>query len=200
MSATQIRDRRAERYAATRQEIIEAAWQLARADGLGALAMRELGARVGMRAQSLYLYFPSKFAIFDAMFGDANRALLGRVRAIPPTADPLAGVRALAHTFLEFCVEDPVRYQLVFQRTIPGFEPSPEAYAPALEGLDGARLVLRAAGITDARAFDAWTALIGGLAAQQNANEPGGDRWLRLADEVVDMFVAHFRPTTPAER
>ena len=31
--------------------------------------------------------------------------------------------------FVEFCTSDPVRYQLLFQRTIPDFEPSPESYA-----------------------------------------------------------------------
>ena len=41
--------------------------------------MRDLGGRVGMRAQSLYAYFPSKFAIFDAMFAESNREFLRRV-------------------------------------------------------------------------------------------------------------------------
>jgi hypothetical protein len=36
-----------------------------------------------------------------------------------------------------------------------------------------------------------WTALVGGLAAQQTANDPGGNRWLRLIDEVVDMYADH---------
>ncbi len=68
--ATLPRDRRAERYAATRREIIDAAWDLVHQGGLASLAMRDLGSRVGMRAQSLYAYFPSKFAIFDAMFAE----------------------------------------------------------------------------------------------------------------------------------
>jgi hypothetical protein len=33
--------------------------------------------------------------------------------------------------------------------------------------------------------------VVGGLAAQQTANEPGGDRWLRLIDDAVDMFADH---------
>jgi hypothetical protein len=39
------------------------------------------------------------------------------------------------------------------------------------------------------RAFDIWTGLSGGLAAQQNANEPGGTRWLRLADDAIEKIV-----------
>jgi AcrR family transcriptional regulator len=194
MSVAPVRDRRAERYAATRREILDATWDLVRADGLGALSMRELGARVGMRAQSLYAYFPSKFAIFDAMFAESNEELLRRLTALKPARDPVAALRAEKRVFIEFCVEDPARYQLLFQRTIPGFQPSPEAYAPALEVLESGPAALRACGITSARAMDAWTAVTGGIAAQQNANEPGGERWTRLADEVTDMFLAHYRP------
>ena len=83
MSGIVPRDRRAERNAATRAEILSAAWDLARDDGLTALAMRDLGARVGMRAQSLYVYFPSKHAIYDAMFAASNLELLGRFSGLP---------------------------------------------------------------------------------------------------------------------
>ena len=55
MSGT-VRDRRAERNLASRREILDAAWEAARADGLAGLSMRDLGSRVGMRAQSLYVY------------------------------------------------------------------------------------------------------------------------------------------------
>lgn len=188
--AVAVRNRRAERYAATRREILDAAWALVRADGLGSLAMRDLGARVGMRAQSLYAYFPSKFAIFDAMFEESNLELLHRLNAIQ-ASDAVASMRKVVKVFLDFCVEDPARYQLLYQRTIPGFEPSPQAYALAVDALEVSRQALRACGITSARAVDLWTAVIAGLAAQQTSNEPGGSRWVRLANEAIDMFLVH---------
>jgi AcrR family transcriptional regulator len=194
MSGIPIKDRRAERTLATRREILDAAWELVREQGLASLTMRELGARVGMKAQSLYVYFPSKHAIYDAMFAEANRELLARWAAAVDEGpqDPVAVLRRRNTAFLEFCVEDPVRYQLLFQRTIPGFEPSPDSYAPAVQALEDSRAWLRAAGVDDPRAWDVWTGLGAGLAAQQTSNEPGGDRWVRLADEVVDMFLEHF--------
>jgi AcrR family transcriptional regulator len=202
MSGTPIRDRRAERSLATRREILDAAWELVREQGLASLTMRELGARVGMKAQSLYVYFPSKHAIYDAMFGEANRELMARwadaVEAGPH--EPVAVLRRRTAAFLQFCVEDPVRHQLLFQRTIPGFEPSAEAYAPAVQGLAESQAWLEAAGVPDPRAWDSWTALCAGLAAQQNANEPGGDRWVRLADDCLDMFLEHHQQPRPAER
>ena len=197
MSGAQLRDRRAEHNAATRREILEAAWELVRVEGLGALAMRDLGARVGMRAQSLYSYFLSKHAIFDAMFAEANRELLRRSDAMGRTNDADEALHREARLWVGFAVEDPVRYQLLFQRTIPGFEPSQESHQLAAEALERARAALAACNIIGPRALDAWTAVTGGLAAQQNSNEPGGDRWSRLVDEITDMFLGHYRPPRP---
>jgi predicted enzyme related to lactoylglutathione lyase len=38
------------------------------------------------------------------------------------------------------------------------------------------------------------TALVTGLVDQQVSNDPGGDRWIRLIDESIDMFLAHCQP------
>jgi hypothetical protein len=32
---------------------------------------------------------------------------------------------------------------------------------------------------------------VSGLSFQQIANEPGSDRWVRLVDDAVDMFLDH---------
>lgn len=191
------RDRRAERNAATRREILQAAWDLVHSQSLAALALRDLGDRVGMRAQSLYAYFPSKHAIYDAMFGEANQELLARLRLLPARKDPVRALKEQAKLYLCFCVEDPVRYQLLYQRTIPGFVPSDVSYAPAVVALELAVDALAACGITGKRGLDLWTAVLGGLAAQQNSNEPGGDRWVRLTDEAIDMFLTHSRRAQP---
>jgi hypothetical protein len=53
---------------------------------------------------------------------------------------------------------------------------------------DGAR-ALAEAGVTDQADVDLWTAVLTGLASQQVANDPGGDRWLRLVDAAVDRFL-----------
>jgi AcrR family transcriptional regulator len=200
MSGITASDRRSERTAATRREILDAAWQLVREEGLAALAMRDLGARVGMRAQSLYGYFPSKHAIFDAMFADAYRQFAARTAPLDAIEAPDDRLRGLARIFVQFCVEDPVRHQLLFQRTIPGFEPSAESYQLAIDGVARARAIVRACGISSQRAFDVFVALGSGLAAQQNANEPGGRRWVRLVDETTDMFLATYREKTRRTR
>lgn len=194
MTVLPIRDRRAERFEATRQEILDVAWELVRVDGLAGLSLRELGARVGLRAQSLYVYFPSKHAIYDAMYAEANRELLDRDRSVDLDADAVIALRQSARQFVDFCTQDLARYQLLFQRTIPGFEPSEESYSLAREVLDGGRRVLAGVGVTEPADVDLYTGLISGLVAQQNANEPGGDRWTRQLDRAIDMYLAEVAP------
>ena len=186
-----MRDRRAERREATRTEILEAAQALIRKHGVAGLSLRDLGQKVGMRAQSLYSYFDSKEAIYDALFAEGFRQYLELRGAVPRTDDPRADFRVVSRLFFDFCLEDPARYQLLFQRTIPGFEPSPESYAPSVEGLELTRRMLVAAGGDDPADLDLFTAITTGLIDQQISNDLGGDRWYHLLDDALDMFFAH---------
>lgn len=192
-----ILDRRSERHQETKAEIVQAAWDFAHAQGLARLSLRDLASKVRMRPQSLYSYFPSKHAIYDAMFAHGYSRFLEAMAEVPPSADPRAGLKAVARAYLAFCVADNARYQLLFQRSIPGFEPSAESYALAPAALAGGRLPplwtenLARLGVSKPADIDVSTALVTGLVDQQIANDPGGDRWARHLDDVVDMFVDH---------
>ena len=128
------RNRIAERREATRAEILQVAWDLAQQQGLTEFTLRDLAERVGMRAPSLYTHFESKHAIYDAMFGQAwsefEQVALAELAELPQA--PRAAVRRAARVFFDFAVANPARHQLMNQRTIPGFEPSAESYAPAV--------------------------------------------------------------------
>jgi AcrR family transcriptional regulator len=193
------RDRRAERHSATRQEILDVAWRLGRERGLAGWSLRDVADAVGMRPPSLYVYFESKFAVYDAMFAQGFTDLVAETDPIYQDlhAGRIAAVDvlyAVASSFLRFCVADPARMHLLFLRTIPGFEPSEDAYRLSREALQRMAEVLVAAGATSPEQLDLWTALLSGLATQQVSNDPGGDRWRRLVGPAVDMFVAAHLP------
>lgn len=198
------RDRNAERREATRREILDQAWQLAREKGLAQLTLRDVATRVGMRAPSLYTHFAAKNAIYDAMFAEAWSEYLQVVESVDSRlpSSPRALLRVVAHTFFDFAVADLARHQLMNQRTIPGFEPTPEAYAPAVLALDHFRAQLSGLGVTRDEDVDLCVALIGGLVDSQLANDPGGNRWGRLVDRTVDMIADNLglAPDTIEER
>jgi AcrR family transcriptional regulator len=201
---TETRDRRADRHAATRRDVLDAAWRLSRERGLAGWALRDVAEAVGMRAPSLYVYFDSKHALYDAMFAEGNAELLHRVRAAVADVEARALsaadiLRTGARLFFDFCVEDPARYQLLFLRTIPGFSPSETSYELARATLDELATVLRTAGAGAPEQIDLWTALVSGLVAQQISNDPGGDRWRDLVDPAIDMYVAAQLPPSPQD-
>ncbi len=190
MVAAPNRDRLNERREATRREIVDAAWEVAREEGLAQLTLRAVATRVGMQPPSLYSHFPAKHAIYDAMFEQAWEdcdAVAARAHANMPDA-PRPALRLVASTFFDYAVADFARHQLMSVRVIPGFEPSPQSYAAAVRVLQRLREVFEQLRIDDPAAIDLWTAVLGGLIHQQWANDPGGDRWRRLLGRAVDMF------------
>ena len=190
------RDRRAERHLETRERIVQKVWALARERGLAGWSLRDVAEAVGMRAPSLYVYFDSKNALYDAMFADGYRTLMARIEATSTEGAPAEVLRRAANLSFDFSVEDPARHQLLFLRTIPGFTPSAESYGLAQTVLEKLTEVLRTAGIGSPEQVDLWTALFTGLASQQISNDPGGDRWHRLIDDAVTLLTEP-RPTGP---
>ena len=175
-------------------EIVGHAWELARSQGFQGLSLRALATRVGMRQPSLYEYFASKDALYDAMFADANRQLLARLEALSLPADPRRALKSFFGTFTQFALEDDVRGQLMFLRPIPGFVPTPESYSWAQDVLGRAVDLLVAAGVTDPGDIDCFVAMVAGLITAQSSNEPGGDRWTRHLDRMIDLHLDDAQP------
>lgn len=162
-----------------------------------------------MRQPSLYNYFASKAALYDAMFAAGFRELVDERTQLRLDDDPLTALRIGCRHFVEFCVHDPVRYQLLFQHSIPGFQPSPSSMVIAERALAFLAVWLQDAGLPDPATLDLMRALLLGIAGEQIANEPGGQRWLRFTDDVVDIAIEQARlrnhqtpanPTPPRSR
>ena len=190
-TAPDVRTRRREQ---TREEILAAAWDLAERDGIARLSLRDLANDVGMRAPSLYTYFASKAAIYDAMFAAGYRQLDAALAGLHLDLEaPVDSVAATLEAFVGFCQASTPRYQLMFTRAVPDWEPSAEAYAVSVASYARMTDQLALLGIREPRDIDLLSALSSGLAAQQLANDPHGDRWRRLSLDAAAMFLDHVR-------
>jgi AcrR family transcriptional regulator len=184
-----------------RAEILAAARLLMRAEGAGALSWNEIARRVGLKPPSLYVYFDDKMALYDALFRlgwERYGEVMDEAMAAAPTG--WVGVEQVAEVHFRFCVENPELFQLMFQRPIPGFEPSPESLALSFGILAEGRLhfweMLAAARVEPPMAaeaaFDLFIAALYGVTAQHLANEPelslGEGRFGSLVPRVVDLF------------
>jgi len=182
---TKVQQRREERIA----EIVAAAWELAREEGVAAISLHGLARKVGMRQPSLYSYFDSKHALYDAMFADGNRRLLAALDTLDLPDDPREAGKVHTRAFVQFSLDHPEVHALLFTRPIPGFAPSAESYAIAQQVLDGAVALMHAAGVTEPGDVDCLVAMIAGLLSAQLTNDPGGDRWVRHLDRLLDLYV-----------
>jgi AcrR family transcriptional regulator len=182
-------NRVAERREAKVAAIVESAWELARRHGVAGMSLHALAREVGMRQPSLYAYFDSKMALYDVMFADGNRQLLERLDAVSLPRDPRSALKKFMAEFVVFALTDPARYELLFERHLPGFVPSPESYGPAEEVLGRVYELIRQAGVVDQGDVDCLIAMVAGLMQAQSSNDPGGNRWTRHLNRLVDLYV-----------
>jgi AcrR family transcriptional regulator len=169
--------------------IVESAWKLAREHGIAGVSLHALAREVGMRQPSLYAYFDSKDALYDAMFADGNRRLMKQLDLVKLPRDPRAALKKFLAEFVAFALQDPARYELLFERHLPGFTPSATSYIVAEEVLGRAYKVINAAGVTKQGDIDCIVAIVAGLMEAQLSNDPGGNRWIRHLNRLVDLYV-----------
>jgi AcrR family transcriptional regulator len=178
-----------QRREARTTEIVESAWQLAGEHGIAGVSLHALARQVGIRQPSLYEYFDSKNALYDAMFADGNRKLIQQLDSLTLSRKPRAALKQFLRALAAFGLEDPARFELLFQRHVPGFTPSPTSFALAEEVLGRAVAMMQAAGVTRPGDVDCIVAVTAGLMEAQLSNDPGGSRWVRHLDRLVDLLV-----------
>lgn len=209
--ATVHSDSASGRVAARRQSVVDEALTHAAAivaeSGAGALTISEVARRIGMRPPSLYKYFPSLNALYDALFEQGNRIMVAEVDAAIEGITPgLERLLASTRTITRWGAEQVGYSPLMFWRPVPGYEPSAEAFAPAQEvfarSAADARAAVEAGDLDrDAdpeRVLRMMTVVSAGVVSQQLANEPGAEfaegRFTTLLDEGLAMVVGFYAP------
>ncbi len=174
-------DRRARRRQETIEEILDIASDVMTQEGVNGLSLAEVARRLGVQPPSLYKYFPSLMAIYDALFLRGQLENLAEMRKAMAGAEPgldtlIAGLEASGR----WALSNRAVAELLFWRPVPSFHPSDEAFAPSVEMVELQRRALAdavAAGQLgpDANCDDAVyvvSVLIVGVLSQAFANEP----------------------------
>src|SRR6476660_495377 len=127
-------DRRARRRQETIAEILGIATEVMTEQGVNGLSLAEVARRLGVQPPSLYKYFPSLMAVYDALFLRGQLRHLATMRDAMGGAEPglpalVTGLEASARWLLA----NRAVAQLLFWRPVPSFAPSPEAFTPSVE-------------------------------------------------------------------
>ncbi len=160
---------------------------------------------MGVKPPSLYKHVDSKMAVYDALFAAGVRAHNEAVEeAIAGRELELGTLERGFEAFVRWAVEHPTLTQLLYWRPVPGFEPSPEAFAPSVASAERARQAIAAAVSRDELRPEAaseagialFSCLASGVITQQLANEPDGSyeegRFTRHTREAFALFVSRY--------
>ena len=201
-------DRVAQRRAAVVDEALDHAVALMTEEGVGALSVSEVARRMGIRGPSLYKYFPSRHAVYDAVFARGLAAQHAAVdAAVATTERGVPSIRAGARAVVRWAVTNPALAQLMHWRPVPGFEPSPESFAAGVRDMARMRAEFSEAvargqlapGADGDDAIRLYTVVMSGVISQQLANEPGASFddgvFSRLTDRAIDMFLSAYSPS-----
>jgi len=204
-------DRRARRRQETIEEILAIADDVMTEEGVNGLSLSEVARRLGVKPPSIYKYFDSLRAIYDALFERGQRTHLEIMRTAMARAEP--GLDALAAGLEASCrwaLAHSAMAQLLFWRPVPNFEPTPEAMAPSVEMVQLQRQALADAargqlgpGADSDEALWITSVLVSGVLGQAMANEPGlpwGEgRFSPLLPKLLGTLAALY-PPKPARR
>jgi AcrR family transcriptional regulator len=200
-------DRRRRRRELTITEALDLAEEIIEEHGVGALTISELARRMAMRGPSLYKYFPSLHAVYDALFARGLAAQNAAIDGAIEDAEPGVGrLMALARTIVRWSVEHPGMASLMYWRPIPGFEPTPETFVASTQRHERVRSEFAIAvqcgqlgrGAGGDEAVRLFTVVISGLFTQQVANQPRvsyeAGMFTALTDQALEMFFDRYRP------
>jgi AcrR family transcriptional regulator len=216
-----VPDRRQRRRQQSIEEILDIAVDIMSEHGAGGLSLGEVARRMGIRPPSLYVYFASKDALYDAVFergaGEIARAVIEDTTRLLDNLAPDTRLEDVmleaARTFVRWTLDHPAYTQLLYWRPVPGFQPSTESFAPAVAMWESSRNrflelqrhgLLRADADVDNVQHD-WASILTGVVTRQLANAPNesfdeGRFTARLGD-LVTMFARYYAaPSTPTPR
>ncbi len=181
-----------------RRHILDTARRLLTSDGYAALSMRRIAREIGYSATSIYLHYDNKDQLVHALIDEGVEVLYTRLSAVPVAASPEERLAALGRAYIEFGLELPEYYEIMYWLHTEYIERYPaEKYRKARQNLNFFAEVLRE-GSAGGR-FEDVEPLLGATAiwCQMHGvvsliNSQRVDRKLRsaaLVDEVVRRIV-----------
>jgi AcrR family transcriptional regulator len=145
-----IQSRRERERAERERLIVEAARELAEAEGWEAVTTRRLAERVEYSQPVLYSHFKGKDAIMAAVAVDGFADLAGQMRAARAAADdPRRALADVAAAYVAFADQRPALYDAMFSQAVSLPFATPEAPAALHAAFDELRQVVRPIAGTD---------------------------------------------------
>jgi AcrR family transcriptional regulator len=103
-----------------RQRIIDAATTLLRAEGRGGVSTRAVSAAAGVQPPTIYRLFTDMNGLLDAVASDGFARYLEQKHSLELSEDPVEDLRRGWDTHVQFGLDNPAHYLLMYGQTAPG--------------------------------------------------------------------------------
>ena len=107
--------------------LLDAAADILDTEGPDALSVRRIAAAAGVAPMGVYNHFESKNGIIEALFIQGFERLRDALAGIVDNTDPYEALREAGRRYRALALAHPKVYELMFLRSIPGYEPSEHA-------------------------------------------------------------------------
>ncbi|WP_424535407.1 TetR/AcrR family transcriptional regulator [Sphaerisporangium viridialbum] len=110
-----------------RGRLINVAGELLVTDGPDSLTVRRIATEAGCSTTVVYTMFGNKEGLAEALYLEGFERFRRRLAAVPRHPDPLEYLTSLGPAYRDACLAEPGYYSVMFEKAIPGFEPSERA-------------------------------------------------------------------------
>jgi len=115
------------------ERLVDATLQLLRDEVPTDLTVRRIATAAGTTTMALYTGFGSRDGLLDVVYAKGFEQLREQMESAALVAEPAEAVLQLLAAYRAFALANPGLYGLLFERVLPGFDPSPEVRSAALD-------------------------------------------------------------------
>jgi len=146
------RERREREREETKTRILDAARELFIAEGYDSVTMRRIAEKIEYSPTAIYFHFRDKETLLNELCAADFLTLAHQFQKIGRIADPIERLRKAGHAYVQFGIDNPNHYRLMFMTPKPGVggdrpergNPQEDAYAflkhTVAEGIEQGRL------------------------------------------------------------
>ena len=114
-----IVERRERERLETREKILDAARELFVCEGYDGVSMRKVAQKIEYSPTAIYVHFQDKEQLFLELCHSDFRRLAGSFAQLAQIADPVERLRRIGHAYVEFGIENPNHYRMMFMTSHP---------------------------------------------------------------------------------
>ncbi len=115
------------------ERLVGATLQLLRDEIPTDLTVRRIASAAGTTTMALYTGFGSRDGLLDVVYTQGFEQLRERMAPAVRVPDPAQAILEMLQAYRAFALANPGLYGLLFERILPGFDPSPEVRSTALD-------------------------------------------------------------------